>query len=257
MLGWEVADETIVEEILASGAFLVGLCGAQGSGKSTTAARWARALEVRGKRTVVLSLDDFYLTKVQRAALAQDIHPLLAVRGVPGTHDVGLAMRTLTALKAGETVRLPHFDKATDDRTGWSEAGGRPDVVIFEGWCVGATPQLGATLAVPVNALEAEADAEGRWRTHVNDRLAGDYAALFAMLDLSIALKAPGFDCVLGWRAEQEAGISGPAVMDRATLGRFIACFERITRHLLDDPNADLLIELDERRAPVGIERRG
>jgi D-glycerate 3-kinase len=256
---WADADEAIVKAILDSGAFLVGLSGAQGSGKSSTAARVAGALRRRGGRTVVLSLDDFYLTKAERAVLAADVHPLLGVRGVPGTHDIGLAIRTLEALRAGERVRPPRFDKAADDRAAaerWSDVDEQSDVVILEGWCVGAAAQADAALAAPVNELEAGEDPDARWRTYVNAQLSNNYAALFAMLDLRVFLKAPGFHCVLDWRAEQERGLRGKAVMDRSALGRFIAHYERITRHMLDNPNADLVIELDGQRRPIRIEGR-
>ena len=100
---------------------LVGFSGCQGSGKSTLVALMAKVMrEVYGVSTVVLSLDDFYLTKAARAALAESIHPLFATRGVPGTHDLALLNEAISALRQsgpGGAVHLPAFDKALDDRT--------------------------------------------------------------------------------------------------------------------------------------------
>jgi D-glycerate 3-kinase len=242
---------------------VVGLCGAQGSGKSTTAARLAARLGGAGLPTAVVSLDDFYLTLAQRHALARDVHPLLITRGVPGTHDVALAQATITALLhagADESVAAPAFDKTSDDRAPlaeWPIHRGPIAVVMLEGWCVGARPQPDTALAVPVNPLERDEDGDGRWRRFVNDRLAGDYAQLFARLDLKLFLKAPDFGHVAGWRQQQEAGLprvagrSRPA-MDEAALARFIAHYERITRHLLDQAWADITIAIGPDRVPLG-----
>lgn len=241
---------------------LVGLCGAQGSGKSTTAQRLAARLADAGRRVAVCSLDDFYLTRIERAGLAQAVHPLLATRGVPGTHDLDLMNATLDALlsaTADRSLRLPLFDKAADDRADparWPVQQGPVEMVLLEGWCIGAGPQARDALDQPVNRLEEEEDAAGVWRGFVNDQLAGPYAQLFARLDLRLMLRAPDFACVQGWRAEQEAGLSRAAQGARAPmtpteLARFIAHYERITRQLLADPPADLIAELDQQRAPM------
>ena len=240
---------------------VVGINGAQGSGKSTLAARVQQQLEHHGQRTAVLSLDDFYLTRAQREELARTVHPLLATRGVPGTHDVGLARRTLERLRDlrdGESLRLPRFVKAQDDRSpeeDWPTCSGPFDVVLFEGWCVGTPPQAADELATPVNALEADEDADGRWRAYVNMQLATGYPALFALLDRLVVLRAPGFEVVHGWRLEQEAGNAAASpgaahVMTSIALERFIAHYERLTRHALRvlPASADVVLDLDARR---------
>lgn len=232
---------------------LIAISGAQGSGKSTLAAEAARRLS-----SATLSLDDVYLTKAERADLAARIHPLFAVRGPPGTHDLALLDRTLSALCAAgpeDATPLPAFDKLADDRTpaaDWPVFRGRPRAILLEGWQLGATPQAPAALAAPINALERDRDPEGVWRRAVNDGLAGPYAALFATFDALIFLRAPGFDRILDWRVEQEAGLTGAPVPDdrRAALAVFIQSFERISRHMLaGGMRADLVVELDGDRA--------
>ena len=265
-LAFELGDSLFAAAIEAArnakgGAVLVGLCGSQASGKSTTAGRLAERLGRQSVRTIVFSIDDFYLTSRERRALARTVHPLLATRGVPGTHDMALMAETIHALlhaRPESVTALPRFDKASDDRVphdAWPDFQGRPDVVILEGWCVGARPQSEAALALPVNALEAREDAEGHWRRYANACLGGDYAAFFAELDLRLMLRAPSFACVHGWRAEQEAGLSRDArsarpAMTDAELARFIAHYERLTCWMLEDEPADLIADIDERRAP-------
>lgn len=254
---WNIADELAVEAIAArfagnDGPIVVGLAGAQGSGKSTMALRLVARLAERGLRAANLSLDDFYLTRAERVALAEAVHPLLATRGVPGTHDLGLLQRTLDAAIAGEPIAAPRFDKAADDRRlahDWLQLEPPFDVVMLEGWCIGARPQANTTLVEPINALERDEDADGRWRRWVNAQLGGPYATLFDRLALRIFLRAPDFSVVERWRAEQEAGLARPG-MTAAELRRFVAHYERIARAMIADPPADLVIELDASRTP-------
>jgi D-glycerate 3-kinase len=250
---------------------IVGINGAQGSGKSTLAGRLRHALgKDHACAAVVLAIDDFYATRAQRSALADAVHPLLITRGVPGTHDVELMSATLERLRhlrAGHTLRLPHFVKAQDDRAP-ADRGvvvtGPVDVVLFEGWCVGTPPQAEAELLDPINRLEAEEDRDGRWRRYVNAQLAGPYARLFGSLDRLVFLQAPDFAVVHRWRLQQEAGNAAAApradhVMDAAALQRFIAHYERLTRHALHalPSHADVVFELDEQRRPLAVRYRG
>lgn len=239
---------------------VVGICGAQGSGKTTITSILAALLADRGLAVASLSIDDLYLGRAARLALADAIHPLLRTRGVPGTHDVAVGHRLIAAAGAGSPFALPRFDKATDDparREHWPEVAGPVDVFLFEGWCVGAVAQPAAALAHPVNRLEAAEDAAGVWRRHVNDCLAGPYRTLFARIDLLLLLRAPSFDVVAGWRAEQEDKLRAALALEgrrggqsAAELDRFVMHFERITRHILAEMpgRADIVVELDRQR---------
>ena len=241
---------------------IIGVSGAQGSGKSTL----CRVLEVllgeHGLHAATLSLDDLYRTHAERAGLARTVHPLFATRGVPGTHDVALGLAVLEGVRAGQAgLVLPRFDKAADDRApeaAWPVLAAPVDVLLFEGWCMGARPQAEADLAAPVNQLEAVEDAGGIWRGHVNAALAGPYRALFDAPDLVVMLQAPGFEAVLGWRQLQEEKLrsrTGGGMSD-AQLARFVMHYERLTRHLLTNlpPRADVVIPLAANHA-VGTVR--
>jgi D-glycerate 3-kinase len=186
------------------------------------------------------------------------VHPLLRTRGVPGTHDIKLGVHTLTALGHSGPVPLPRFDKSIDDRrpkAQWDSVSGPAQLVLFEGWCVGARPQTLGPLDQPVNALEANEDVDGRWRRYVNDALGGEYQRLFAKIDFLVLLAAPSFDVVLKWRTQQEHELreqSGnkSGVMSDAELVRFIQHYERLTRHILIEMpgRADLVIRLSPER---------
>lgn len=237
----------------------LGVCGAQGIGKSSIVAVTRRLLEARGLRTVVLSMDDFYLTKQARQRLAAEVHPLLAVRGPPGTHDVAMAGAVLDQLKSRGKVNLPRFEKAADDRAprgAWETVASPVDVILFEGWCLGARAQGGAALSRPVNALEAQEDPDAVWRTYVNDQLDGRYQDLFGKMNELIFLKAPSFEVVMDWRTEQERKLrerTGAGMADDE-IARFIAHYERLTRWILSEmaERARWTIEFDEDRQPVG-----
>ena len=251
--------------------FLLGINGAQGTGKSTLADYLALAVGGSGRPAIaVLSIDDFYLTRAERQRLAETVHPLLAVRGVPGTHDIPLLRECLLQLRElgpGERARLPRFDKARDDRAdeaSWPAVTGPVGLIVLEGWCVGSTAEPEAGLDTPVNALERERDPDKRWRRYVNERLAADYADVFAELDALVFLQAPSFDAILRWRIEQEhklaasAGGGAGGVMKDAQVREFIRYFERITRNNLETvrSNADIVLELDEYHDCVGSHYR-
>jgi len=240
---------------------LVGFSGCQGSGKSTLVALMARVMrEVHGVSTVVLSLDDFYLTKAARAALGESIHPLFATRGVPGTHDLALLNEAISALRqpAG-AVPLPAFDKALDDRTElvhWRQVSAPVQLIFLEGWCVGLSPQSESELEVPISPMEAEQDPSLVWRREVNRQLANGYADVFGQLDALLLLQAPSFDAVFEWRWQQEQRLSEQfqrdhpdkpdPTMSRSAVTDFVLHYQRLTEHALKTlpDQADFVWEL-------------
>jgi D-glycerate 3-kinase len=235
--------------------FVLGISGAQGSGK-TTLAGMVRALleEHRGFQVAQLSIDDFYLTKYEREALAREVHPLCATRGVAGTHDVVMMRGTLRALReAGSTdeTPLPQFDKLADDRRpieGWPVMRGRPDVVILEGWCVGLNRHVLGEWQGPINALERDEDPDGVWARWSASHLHA-YEHIWQQIDLLAGILLPDIETVIQSRLAQEralvaAGGDPAKAMDEAAVRRFVAHYERHTRALWDAfPDiADLLI---------------
>jgi len=245
---------------------LLGINGAQGTGKSTLADFLRLATESMFDWNVaVLSIDDFYYTLAERSALAEDLHPLLKTRGVPGTHDTDMLTRYLKRLQqltASERIALPRFNKATDDRADesrWPVVKGPIDLVILEGWCVGTQAQSDAELQQPVNALERDEDPDGIWRRYVNDQLRAKYEPIFAQLDALVFIGAPNFDAILRWRLEQEEKLaaaspsSSSGLMNKQKITRFIQFYERLTRANLAvlPEKAEFVFRLDDSHAIV------
>ena len=269
-----LAGRLAVHRVNAGRPLLVGLNGSQGSGKSTLAALLVQLLsEVHGLRALDLSIDDFYLPRQARQTLASDVHPLLATRGVPGTHDVSLLVETLQQLaRASTPVAVPRFDKATDERmpgVGWEQVSVPLDVVIVEGWCMGTPAQPEAALHKPVNDLEAGEDPDCRWRRYVNRQIREQYQALYGMMDIWVMLQAPSFDCVYTWRREQENKLADrlreqnkdvyreTRIMTDEQLSRFMQHYQRLTEHALAvlPLQVNYLFRLDSDRRIIAMEQ--
>lgn len=240
--------------------YFVGINGCQGSGKSTlTDFISAYLTSIYAKKVVCLSIDDFYLDKSQRNALSIKVHPLLATRGVPGTHNIPLALATFEQLKGNNSVALPRFNKAVDNpfpQAQWPVIDSPPDIVILEGWCVNVPQQSSKDLERPINNLEENQDPLGIWRTFVNTELSKDYQTLFDQIDYRVMLKAPSFECVYDWRLEQEHKLaratqgSSTGVMTDDEISVFIQHYQRLTEHALATlPNlCDTVYSLDKNR---------
>ncbi len=236
---------------------LIAIVGAQGSGKTTL----ARAAAERFGAAQI-SIDDVYLTRAEREAMAREVHPLFVTRGPPGTHDLGLLQQlidTLSVAGPDDETLIPDFDKRGDDRrpvADWRAFRGRPSAILIDAWCLGVLPEEAAALAVPVNALETDHDPDGGWRRAVNGFVGGTYADFAARFDAVLFLRAPSFDVVLDWRCRQEADLLGIALADlpapeRARLAGFIQYFERISRRMLDGGvKADVTVQLDRNHLP-------
>lgn len=241
---------------------VLAISGLQGSGKSTFANQVVGAANARGLHAASLSIDDLYLTRAQRQRLAGRIHPLLATRGPPGTHDVPLALETFAAIGEGRPVALPRFDKLADERlpaAQWTRIDRRLDLLVFEGWFVGTPAEAEAALVQPLNDLERDADREGIWRHWCNRALARDYPALWQGCDRLWFLQPPDFSVVPRWRWQQEQAMQaaepGRSGMNRSQLERFVQFYERVSRQALRTlPGiADRTVTLDALRRPVTV----
>jgi D-glycerate 3-kinase len=244
-----IVDHIIAEYNHNKTPKVIGVNGCQGSGKSTFADYLCTAVtEQLDIKTVALSLDDFYLTKSERNKLAKQVHPLLATRGVPGTHDVELAISCIKNLLAGKKTLITRFDKSIDDRVPQNQLQSIEEpvgLIVLEGWCLGALPQKTEALTNAINALEQEEDTDAVWRNYVNQALTNDYPALFNLADELIMLQAPSFDTVFNWRLEQEQKLvkrlekegqsNHSGIMNEQQIRRFISYFERVTENSLQE----------------------
>ena len=238
---------------------IISLTGGQGSGKSTISNILKIILkEGYNLNTVIFSIDDFYKTYNQRKKMAKKISPLFLTRGVPGTHDTKLLLNCLKKIKKSnfKTFSIPRFDKSIDDRLpkkNWQKISKKPEIVIFEGWCVGATPQKRKDMIKPINILEKEKDKKRIWRNWVNKELATKYKKIFKMIDTYIFLKVPSFKYVYNWRLLQEKKLhktsKGKKTMSDKQIKNFIMFYERITKHMLKSlsKKTDFLIRIDNK----------
>ncbi len=245
--------------LLKKKTLIIGLSGGQGSGK-TTITNILKIILQKGLslRVVSFSIDDFYKTLSQRKKMSQQEHELFLTRGVPGTHDIKFLKKCLNKLtkKKFKTCYIPKFNKSIDDRykkNKWTKIKKKPQIIIFEGWCVGAKHQTENILKKPINSLEKKHDAKNFWRKKVNNELKSRYKVIFKFIDKLIFLKVPSFEYVYKWRLLQEKKLrkkyKGKKIMTKQQVKKFIMYYERITKQMLEDLTlkANILIRLDKK----------
>ena len=225
--------------------FILGLSGGQGSGKTTISSIISIILSKYFKLNVFkISIDDFYKTRKKRLELSKKIHPLLMVRGVPGTHDINIMLDFFKRIKEKKfkSIKLPRFNKATDDRYNkklWYSVKRRPDVIIFEGWCVGAKAEQNITLKTPVNSLEKLRDQKLIWRRYVNKQLKSKYKKLYDQLNCLLFIKAKNFSLLRYWRIKQEKKLRLKSkrsnklkIMSDKEIINFMQTYQRVTQNM-------------------------
>lgn len=234
-----------------------GIAGGQGAGKSTLGRLIEAACREVGLRACVVGIDDFYLTRAERRTLAEGIHPLFETRGPPGTHDLALCESVMASLFEAGAVACPQFDKGRDDRAEPTTRSGPYDLVVLEGWCVGATPESRKALATPINVLESEEDPTGDFRRYANDRLRHEYRALYAQLDSIAFLAVPSLDAVRRWRLQQEEARPESQRLDGSAIARFVQHYERVTLEMLRrlPQEVDWTFRLAEDHSVAAVER--
>lgn len=209
-----------------AGPLVIGVNGPQGSGKSTLVAALVARAHRWGYAAVGVSIDDFYHTRADLEALAaaHPDNPLLAVRGYPGTHDVGLGTAVIAALCAADAsgpVVVPAYDKGAFAGRGerlprerWRVVPRPLDVVFIEGWMLGFRP------------VAADALTDGRLT--VPNAALGAYAAWHDPVHAWLVLEASGFEQIAAWRVEAEdarRATGGSAMSPRAAM-EYIRGFE-------------------------------
>ena len=237
---------------------IIGLSGGQGAGKSTITGILKLILKKKyGLNICVFSIDDFYKTKNERLRMSKKKHPLFITRGVPGTHDIALLNQTIRKLKQKKfrTVLIPKFDKSKDDRyrkNKWQKIKIKPDIIIFEGWCVGTTHQNNNELKRPLNLIEKKYDENLKWRKTVNNLIKKRYKNIFNKIDKLVFLKVPHFNYIIKWRWLQEQKMKlttkSKKTMSKTEVKEFIMFYERLTKHMMKNYSkiSDLTIFLDK-----------
>ena len=242
--------------------YFVGLAGGQGTGKTTTSSLIKIILSKYFKLKVFrISIDDFYKTRKERNSLSKKVHPMLLTRGVPGTHDIDMMLNFFKKIKSNKfkKLRLPTFNKAIDDRFNkkyWYKLKERPDVIVFEGWCVGAKSEKNKTLKKSINFMEKTKDKKQIWRKYVNDQLKLKYKKLYSQLNCLIYLKARNFNLLQKWRLKQERKLwlnskrkSNLKIMSKEDVLSFMQTYQRVTQNMFRymPKYASIILNLDNK----------
>jgi len=235
----------ISEKVDKKRPYFVGLAGGQGTGKTTTSSLIKIILTKYFKLKVFkISIDDFYKTRKERISLSKRVHPMLLTRGVPGTHDINMMLYFFRKAKSKKfkRLKLPTFNKAIDDRSNkkkWYDLKEKPDVIIFEGWCVGAKSEKSNTLKKTINSMERAKDQKQIWRKYVNQQLKSKYKNLYSQLNCLIYLKAANFSLLQKWRLKQERKLlfnskrkSNLKIMNKGDVINFMQTYQRITQNM-------------------------
>lgn len=236
---------------------VIGLQAPQGAGKTTLVTHLLDALPGLGLRGAGVSVDDFYLTREGQlqVAAANPGNRYLEHRGYPGTHDVTLGERTireLKALRAGESTRVPVYDKSAHGGRGdraakdlWRTVTGPLDVIVLEGWMLGFSPVEASALPDPDLIAPNHALA--------------DYRRWTDQVDVWVSLRAQDPEYVLTWRVEAEEamkasgkpGLSREAITDY--IGRFLPAYRTYaTPDRIPGGGSGLTLTLDDQRRPGG-----
>ena len=252
----------IAKKVNKKKPLIIGLAGGQGSGKTTISSILTLILQKYFKLNVFkVSIDDFYKTRKDRKLLAKDKHSLLMTRGVPGTHDIDLMLNFFKKIKGKnfKSLQIPKFDKAVDDRCSknlWYKIKSKPNVVILEGWCVGARAQSSSELKRPINSIEKVYDQGSKWRVYVNNQLKNKYKTLFNQLDGLLYLKAKNFNLLREWRLKQERKLwiqtknkKNLKIMSNGDIINFMQTYQRITQQMFKDAikSSSIIINLNNK----------
>ncbi|KAF2026311.1 P-loop containing nucleoside triphosphate hydrolase protein [Setomelanomma holmii] len=270
----------------SSEPMILGISGLQGSGKSTWALKIVEILTSEQQlHTITISLDDLYKTHddlvTQREKDPEN--KLYRTRGQPGTHEKQLAADFFGELKAyrgdGE-LKIPSFDKSQFKGEGdrapvseWPVISQKPDVVVFEGWCVGFQPLPSAAIEqkykdalagkLPINT---PAQHQLQHLLDINENLKR-YCDIFMgrrYFDFFIHIDTDDLNNVYTWRLQQEhkmieskgSGMSDDQV--RAFIDGYMPSYEvyldALRAGLFNEKGRQVRIELDKLRRIEKIE---
>ncbi|XP_031101602.1 D-glycerate 3-kinase, chloroplastic [Ipomoea triloba] len=244
---------------------VIGFSAPQGCGKTTLVFALDYLFQVTGRKSAMLSIDDFYLTAEDQAKLRES-NPgnlLLELRGNAGSHDLPFAVETLTALtkltKEGTKMKLPRYDKSAysgrgdrADPSTWPEIEGPLTVVLFEGWMLGFKPLPSEV----VKAVDPQLET-------VNKNLEAYYDAWDKFVKSWIVIKIQDPTCVYNWRLQAEIAMRAdgkPGMSDEEVkdfVSRYLPAYHAYLPTLYSegpsgaDPDHFLLIEIDEGRNPI------
>lgn len=270
-----------VDQILAlthSQPVIIGISGPQGSGKLYLALHILDYLKVSYPHlnSMGMLIDDFYLTNAQQRKVNEsarkDANQILQGRGLPGTHDLQLAIQVVEKLRKGVfPVEVPVYDKSAfggegdrADLTQWQKITAPVDVVVFEGWFNGfrsIDPQIFRSVCLTQDPSSVVQRHRLYHLDDVNDKLK-QYEALWNAFDYFIYLKTDNLDNIYQWRLEQEAdlisrkGTGMTPAQVHAFVDRYMPMYYLYYQRMCDgilDQGRNLEISIDIARTVTGF----
>ena len=230
------------------------ISGPQGSGKTTISKLLKVVIEkIYKKKVMVLSIDDYYLSKKKRIELSKKVHPLLITRGVPGTHNIKKLKDHINQfIQNSFPIRSLTFNKLTDDVLKKRRIIKNADILLLEGWCCGSKPITNKYLHKNINDLERRLDNKNIWRSYYNSFLKKEYSELFSKFKKKIYIKPPSFIHILEWRYKQEKQNAlkerKKNSMSKKELKYFIQHYEKQTKWMIKTmpAEASMVIKIDK-----------
>ena len=230
------------------------ISGSQGTGKSTLAKLFKLVIEkIYKKKVMLLSVDDYYLSKNQRLKLSKKIHPLMITRGVPGTHNITALKDHINHFKKQHfPIITPTFNKLKDDISRKRKVIKNAQILLLEGWCCGSKPISNKYLFKNINSIENVFDKNKIWRKYYNSLLQNEYKDVFSLFDKQIYIQIPSFKYVLNWRYLQEKSNASKSnnkeFMNKVDLHIFIQHYEKLTKWMMKTmpDKADIILKVDE-----------
>lgn len=235
--------------------FIVGFQGGQGTGKSTLCRFLKKMLDKEGYKTLIFSLDDFYLSYADRVKLKKRYpgNELYLKRGLPGTHRVRFLEQTLNNIQKGRRFVLPMFDKSLKNAEGDISKevmfNKKFDFVLFEGWCLGLPEtnlkELKEICHKNKISLKFKDDDLKTVISKIND-----YHRLWKYLDYLVTLKPDSADLHKKWRLQQEKELKKETGigMTKAQIDSFVEMFLPFTYLCYEKINPEAKVFIDKRQ---------
>ena len=236
---------------------IVGIQGGQGTGK-TTLSNFIQEILVKSGYTVqAFSIDDFYETAAARRKLAQKYagNTFYQIsRGMPGTHRVKELLKTLQNIRNGKPFSIPVFDKSLHDAygdiAGRKKVNQKPDIVLFEGWCVGI-PAVSSKELIRICQLNKidlqKVDPHLMYHKPVLEFIP-QYRPLWTFINYCIMLKPTSAEVHKKWRLQQERELQMKkgSGMSASAVSHFVDEYLPFTYVCYEKIKADTTIYLNE-----------
>ncbi|KAF9791515.1 hypothetical protein SFRURICE_003211 [Spodoptera frugiperda] len=165
--------------------FLIGICGASASGKTTVATKIIESLNIPW--VTIVSMDSFYkvLNEKQHQAANRNEYNF----DHPDAFDIELLISVLQRLREGKKVEVPIYNYVTHSRENRTKTMYGANVIIFEGILAFYNAEVTKMLDMKVDIVQRGRDLEGvlkQYMTHVKPAYQSYIAPCMAHADIIV-----------------------------------------------------------------------